>query len=119
MGEFSENSVRFILIYAPNIQQLIALVNQYGDDPATLAQKEVEKREEFDQAKEAMFSSYGTTAEDYVTYMGKNGQAVNQHLDENPDVKHQIDDLSSQINALLEEYESLKESVEESPPPLQ
>ena len=49
-------------------------------------------------------------------YMGKNGQEVNKYLDTNPDIKQQIDTLSAQVNALLEEYESLKGS--EEPPEL-
>ncbi len=49
------------------------------------------------------------------TYMGRNGRAVNAYLEANPDVKQQIDDLSAQINALMEEYETLKGSVEPAP----
>jgi cell division septum initiation protein DivIVA len=101
-----------------NLQKLIALANKYKDDPETLARQEEIKRVEFDQAKNALFSSFGTTDEEYVTYMGKNGRAVNAYLDASPDIKQQIDDLSAQVNSLLEEYESLKGSGEVPEPPL-
>lgn len=98
-----------------NFQELIALVNQYKDAPETLAQQEEIKRVEFDAAAEALFSSFGTTAEEYVTYMGRNERAVNAYLEANPDIKQQIDDLSAQVGSLLEEYELLKGSGEPVP----
>ena len=100
-----------------NFQQLIALANQYKDDPETLAHREKVKKMQFDQAKNALFSSFGTTANEYVTYMGKNGRAVNAYLNANPAIKQQIDDLSGQVNSLMEEYESLKGSGEQPPLP--
>jgi hypothetical protein len=39
-------------------------------------QKEI-KKVEFSQAKDALFSSYGITDQEYALYMGRNGQAVN------------------------------------------
>jgi subtilase family serine protease len=95
---------------------LIALADQYKNDPETLAQREEIKRAGFDQAKDALYSSFSTTAEEYVMYMGKNGQEVNKYLDTNPDSKQQIDTLSAQVGSLLEEYESLK--GKEEPPEL-
>jgi len=79
----------------PQLQELIALANQYSGDPQTLAQQEEIKRAEFDQAKEALFSSFGVTAKEYVTYMGKNGRSVNAYLDGNLAVKQKIDDLAA------------------------
>ena len=99
-----------------NFQELIALVNQYKDDRKTLNEQEEIKRAEFDAAAEALFASFGTTAEEYVTYMGRNGRAVNAYLEANPDVKQQIDDLSAQVNARMEEYEALK-GIGETPLP--
>ncbi len=101
-----------------NFQELIALINQYNDAPETLAQQEEIKRAEFDAAAEALFSSFGTTAEEYVTYMGRNGRAVDAYLEANPVVKQQIDDLSAQVNVRMEKYEALKGSVEPAEPPL-
>ncbi|HDH04388.1 MAG TPA: hypothetical protein ENH01_01550 [Nitrospirae bacterium] len=101
-----------------NYQELIALVNQYSNDPETLAQQEEIKRTEFDEDRDTLYSSYGTTADEYVLYMGKNGKAVNEYLEANTDVKQQIDDLSAQVNSLMEEYETLKEGVINPEPPL-
>jgi hypothetical protein len=101
-----------------NFQELIALVNQYKDDRETLNEQEEIKRAEFDQAKQALFSSFGITDTEYAMYMGKNGQAVNAYLEANPDIKQQIDDLSAQLGSLLEEYEALKGIEEPVEPPL-
>ena len=101
-----------------NFQELIALVNQYKDDREALNQQEEIKRAEFDQAKQALFSSFGITDTEYAMYMGENGRAVNAYLDANPDIKQQIDDLSAQVGSLLKEYESLKGSGEPVEPPL-
>ncbi len=56
-----------------NFEELIALVNQYKDDREALNQQEEIKRVEFDQAKEALFSSFGITDTEYAMYMGENG----------------------------------------------
>ncbi len=101
-----------------NFQELISLVNQYQNDPVPLEHQEKIKRIQFDQEKNALFSSFGTTAEEYVTYMGKKGREVEAYLEENQDKKQQIDDLSSQINALMDQYESSKGSIEPPGPPL-
>ncbi len=101
-----------------NLQELIALVNQYKDAREALNQQEEIKRAEFDQAKEALFSSFGITDTEYAMYMGENGRAVNAYLEANPDIKQQIDDLSAQVGSLLEEYESLKGSGEPVESPL-
>ena len=55
-----------------NFQELIALANQYKNDPETLAQQEEIKRVESDQAKDALFSSFGTTAEEPI--WGRKGE---------------------------------------------
>ncbi len=78
----------------------------------------VTERAEFDQAKQALFSSFGITDTEYAMYMGTNGRAVNAYLEANPDIKQQIDDLSVQVRSLPEEYESLKGSGEPEVPPL-
>jgi uncharacterized membrane-anchored protein YhcB (DUF1043 family) len=98
-----------------NMQELIALANQYQDDPDTLARQLEIKRAEFDQSKEELYSSFGTTAEEYVMYMGKNSRAVEEFLGENPDTKQQIDNLSVQINSLMEEEEESLEGSSEPP----
>ncbi|MBU1053431.1 MAG: hypothetical protein KKC46_06325 [Proteobacteria bacterium] len=102
-----------------NYQALISLANQFRDDPTALAQQEAIIRAQFDQEKEARYSSFGTTAQEYVLYMGKNETAVKAYLENNPDVKQQIDDLSDQLKALMDEHQAVKESIiNQEPPPL-
>ena len=104
-----------------NFQELIALVNQYGDDRETLNQLEEIKKAEFSREKEELFSSYGITDEQYGTYMGANGHEVGKYLEHNPSVKQQIDDLSAQASYLMDQYEILKGSEDEEPeePPVE
>lgn len=102
-----------------NLQELIVIADQYQNDPTTLTQQEDIKRVEFDQAKDGLYSSFGTTAEDYVTYMGKHKKEVDKFLEDNSYMKQDIDNLSSELNFLLGQYESLKGLEEEpSEPPL-
>lgn len=101
-----------------NYQDLIDLVNQYQDDPATLTEQEEIKRAQFDQEKEDRYSSYGITAQEFVLYMGKNAAAVDAYLEANPDLKQQMDDLKDQLNSLAEEHTALKEALDQpSVPP--
>ncbi|GEM_PF-3682047 len=83
-----------------NLQELIK-IEEYGGD-------EDSKRAEFDQFADALFSLFNTTAKEYVMYMGKNGQAVKAYLKANPDIRQEIDELAARRNALLDEYEFLK-----------
>ena len=83
---YSQLTIQSMNQEVSNLQELIALVNQYKDALETLAQEEI-KRAEFDAAAEALFSSFGTTAEEYVIYMGRNGRALNAYLEANPDIK--------------------------------
>lgn len=118
VDSYCQLSIQSMQQEVSNLQELIALVNQYKDDPGALAQQLEIKRAEFDQAKEALYSSFGITAEQYVTYMSRNSKAVNEFLEENPDVKQQIDDLSAQLTSLTEEEESLMGSEGPPEPPL-
>jgi len=116
VDSYCQLAVRSLQQDVSNFQELIALVNQYKDDREALNQQEEIKKAEFQQAKEALFSSFGITDTEYAMYMGENGRAVNAYLETNPDIKQQIDDLSAQVGS-LEEYESLKGSGEPAPLP--
>ena len=101
-----------------DIQDLIDLVGLYGNDAAALSEQEEIKRAEFDQEKEARYASFGTTAKDFVLYMGKNKIAVDAYLAENPSIQAQIDTLSGQLNTLITEHQTIKDSLvqdEEAP----
>ena len=117
-SSYCQLSIQSLQEEVSNFQELIALVNQYGDDRDVLNQQEEIKKVEFQEAKETLFLSYGITDQEYALYMGQNSRAVNEYLDANTDIKQQIDDLSEQINSLMEEYESLKGSEDAPEPPL-
>lgn len=95
-------------------KDLIPLAKQYKDDAQTFTLREKVKRVQFDQTRSTLYSSFGTDAEEYARYMGKNGQAVKAYLAKNPDVKQKIDALAAEVRSLMEQYESLKKSITSS-----
>lgn len=52
-----------------------------------------------------LYARHGVTAEEYVTYMGAQGQAVEAYLAENPAVRQRIDGLASNIKSALSDLE--------------
>lgn len=101
-------------------QKLIDLANQFKNDPEKLQQQESILRVQFDQEKEARYSLYDTTAQEYVLYMGENTDTVNAYLESNSEIKQQMDDLKAQLNTLAEQHAALKETVSRpSAPPLE
>ena len=111
---YCQLSVQCLQQEVSNFQELIDLVIQYQSNREALNQQEEIKKVEFAQARDALFSSFGITDTEYGTYMGKNGAAVNKYLAENPSIKQEIADLATQVNTLMEQYETLK-GVEETP----
>lgn len=94
-----------------NLNELIALAQQYSGDPNTFLQQEQLKRSEFESDAAALFASFGTTAEGYLFFAGKNKQRVDGYLDNCPDLKQTINNFGSQLNTLMASYESLKASI--------
>jgi len=101
-----------------NMQELIAIINQYKDDPQTLAQLVQTKQAEFDQARDELYFSFNTDANEYVSFMSRNSKQVKAYLAANPDMKQQIDNLSAQLNELSEQEQALM-GGDEPPPPAQ
>jgi len=101
-----------------NLQSLVNLYNQYKNDPNEFIRQEAIKKAEFEQARNALYTSFGTTADEYALYMGEHSQEVNEFLKSNANIKQQIDSLSSQIKELLSQYESLKGHQTKPPSPL-
>ncbi len=99
-----------------NLNEFIALAQQYSNNKDAFLQQEGIKKQEFDTEKAALFSSFNTIAEEYVTFTGKNEKAVKEYLNVRPDIKQTIDALSKQIKPLLEQYESLKQGIIKQPP---
>lgn len=103
----------------PQTQTLISIVKQYQDDPTRMESLLDEKRNEFDSENESLYLSYGMTADEFVTYMNRNGKAVNEYLKSHPEIKGQIDALSSQLNELMAEEDTLRQAAAEAEvPPL-
>ncbi len=97
-----------------NLQELISLADRYGEDPVAFAQQENQKQQEFEQQKAQLFLSFGTTAEEYAMYMDTNSEKVNTYLADHPDIRQQINDLSDQVNSLLEQFEAKKATIKKS-----
>jgi hypothetical protein len=102
---------------ASNLQELLSIANQYVNNQNELIRQEQIKKADFEKKKIALYSSFGTSADDYVLYMGGHSAEVNEYFKNNPDIKQQIDSLTAQINSLLAQYESIK-GHNNQPPPL-
>jgi hypothetical protein len=54
----------------------------------------------------ALFSRYGTTAEEYLAFGSANAHAVETHLTLQPELQTQLDTLGAQMDALIAQRES-------------
>ena len=96
----------------PQTQELISIVQENKNNPEALESLLVAKRAEFDLAREALYSSYGTSAQEFVTYINRNGKSVKAYLEANQNIKQQIDNLAAQLNILMEEEDALRPNQE-------
>ncbi len=99
-----------------SLNEFIALAQQYSNNKDAFLEQESLKKQELDSQKEALFSSFNTTADEYIAFMGKNEKALNEYFNVRPDIKQKIDSLANQIKPLLEQYESLKHGIINQPP---
>jgi hypothetical protein len=99
------------------LEERITLVQTYGDDPVALEEKEAEARQAQDEALIALYESYGTTDTEYSLFMGEEGEAVDAYLAEQVEIAGEIDSLTAQIDALMGQYEALKDDATAAPPP--
>ncbi len=99
-----------------NLNEFIALAQQYANNKDAFLEQEGLKKQELDSQKEALFSSFNTTADEYIAFRGKNEKAINEYFNARPDIKQKIDSLAKQIKPLLEQYESLKQGIINQPP---
>lgn len=98
-----------------NINELIALAQQYSNDKDLFLAQEQAKRVEHDAVKEALFESFDRTANEYLAFMSKNAKAVEQYLVNHPTIKDTINNLPNQVIPLLEQYEGLRQSIINEP----
>ncbi|MEA3415288.1 MAG: hypothetical protein U9R02_03880 [Thermodesulfobacteriota bacterium] len=57
---------------------------------------------EYENELQEIYDSYETTENEYILYMGKHSKQVNAFLKSHPGTKKWMDNLSKQINSLLE-----------------
>jgi len=98
-----------------NAGELIALAQQHSNDKDLFLQQEETTRKKHNAAKEALFKSFDRTTNEYLTFMSKNKDVVEQYLVNHPLIKRTIDDLSGRIGPLVEEFEALREDIVKEP----
>lgn len=98
-----------------NAGELIALAQQHANDKDLFLQQEEATRKKHNAAKEALFKSFDRTTNEYLTFMSKNKEAVEQYIVNHPLIKDTIDGLSRQIGPLVEEFEALREDIVKEP----
>lgn len=83
--------------------------SQRSQGPAVLEayDQHVKAVEELDLTR--LYARYGLTAEEYVTYLGRNKGDVDAYLAANPAVRERIDALSAKIHAALNDLETLRQ----------
>jgi hypothetical protein len=115
---YCELSLQSLQQQVSNFKVLITLANQYSNDPTGFATAETVKQETFEKSTNYLMESFGVTPQEYVLYMGKHKVAVESYWSENPDLRQQLDELSSELMALLIEFEKLKGNLLAEAPPL-
>lgn len=111
---YCQLAIKSLKKIVPQTQTLISIVKQYQDDQNLMESLLDEKRNEFDYENESLYFSCGMTAEEFVTYMNRNGKAVNEYLESHPEIKEQIDMLSSELNDLMAEEGALRQAAAEA-----
>lgn len=103
-----------------NAGELTAMARQYADDMDVFLQQEQTLRKKHNAAKETLFKSFDRTTNEYLTFMSKNKEAVEQYLVNHPLIRATIDDLTGQVGPLVEEFEALRKEIVKEPetPPL-
>ena len=111
VSSYCQLSIQSLQQQVANFQELIALANQYSDDPDGFAAAETAKQAEFEENTNTLFTSFGITPQEYALYMGQHKNEVETYWQENQALKQQLDDLSAQAMTLMTEYESLTKST--------
>ena len=103
-----------------NATELVALAQRLSNDKDLFLEQEQATRKKHNTAKDALFKSFDRTTNEYLTFMSKNKEAVEQYLTNHPLIKNTIDGLSKQVGPLVEEFESLREEIVKEPdlPPI-
>jgi len=94
-----------------NLQELILAADFYSKDPAGLSQQEIILAEEHSAAMDALLSTYGLTQQEYALHMGKHKREVDLFLEQNPDVKAQLETLRETMTTLGQTFEEKKQAI--------
>ncbi len=103
VSSYCELSTQSIQEQVSNFQELIALANQYSNDPDSFATVEAAKQAEFEEKANTLMVSFGMTTQEYVLYMGKYKKEVEAYWNDNPTLKEQLDELAAEAFALMTE----------------
>jgi hypothetical protein len=60
----------------------------------------------YEAIRRQLFDKYGTNAGEYVSYMGVHGTAVRQYISSHEPVQRLIEDLTTQVQSLVDRYEA-------------
>jgi len=94
-----------------NLQELIIAADFYSKDPAGLSQQEIILAEEHSANMDALLSTYGLTQQEYALHMGKHKREVDLFLEQNPDVKAQLEALRETMTTLGQTFEEKKQAI--------
>ena len=107
--------VATIKLEIKNAGELISLAQQLSNDKDLFLEQEQATRKKHNAAKDALFKSFDRTTNEYLTFMSKNGKAVEQYLTNHPLIRDTINDLSSLVGPLVEEFEALRANIVKEP----
>ena len=108
VASYCELAIKKLEQQAKQFRDLIDLCVQYKNERNKLIQEESILKGRYDLARALLFSSYGTTADEYVSYRGKHSLEVERYLKTQTFVQHRIESLSNEVRSLFDKYESLK-----------
>ncbi len=64
--------------------------------------------------QEQLYTSYATTYDDYMRFMGTNSWAVNRYFQNNPGLMDEIEDLGGQVDGYAQQVEAVMETKREA-----
>ncbi len=64
--------------------------------------------------QEQLYTSYATTYDDYMRFMGANSRAVNRYFESNPGLMDEIEDLGGQVDGYAQQVEAVMETKREA-----
>jgi hypothetical protein len=91
-----------------DLNQIIGAISSFASEPELWITEEAQMNAVFDSRLEALYESYGITADQYLLYYSKNMDEIESYLDVHQDDKQVIEQLNTEVASLLNQYEQLK-----------